>query len=39
MREHGVEGNALEGDVDEWDTIMYLNLNGPMRLTRLLVDH
>eukprot|EP00041_Stephanoeca_diplocostata_P030205 m.906979 g.906979 ORF g.906979 m.906979 type:complete len:242 (+) comp23710_c0_seq2:519-1244(+) len=31
-----VDGNALQGDVDKWDPLMYLNLNGPMRLTRAL---
>lgn len=30
-------GNAAEGDADEWDAMMYLNLNGVMRLTRRLV--
>eukprot|EP00951_Prasinocladus_malaysianus_P005079 scaffold36169_cov46-Prasinocladus_malaysianus.AAC.1 len=29
-------GNPLEGDPDEWDKMLSLNLNGPMRLTRRL---
>mmetsp|Transcript_91191 Transcript_91191/g.266948 ORF Transcript_91191/g.266948 Transcript_91191/m.266948 type:complete len:242 (-) Transcript_91191:44-769(-) len=32
-----VEGNATVGDPNEWDRMMFLNLNGPMRLTRSLV--
>jgi NAD(P)-dependent dehydrogenase (short-subunit alcohol dehydrogenase family) len=31
------KGNATEGTPDEWDKMIYLNLNGVMRLTRLLV--
>eukprot|EP00928_Gymnodinium_smaydae_P050592 TRINITY_DN34149_c0_g1_i1.p1 TRINITY_DN34149_c0_g1~~TRINITY_DN34149_c0_g1_i1.p1 ORF type:complete len:244 (-),score=44.54 TRINITY_DN34149_c0_g1_i1:71-802(-) len=30
------EGNAVQGDPDQWDKMMYLNLNGVMRLTRRL---
>eukprot|EP00930_Biecheleria_cincta_P042921 TRINITY_DN29532_c0_g2_i1.p1 TRINITY_DN29532_c0_g2~~TRINITY_DN29532_c0_g2_i1.p1 ORF type:complete len:242 (+),score=41.14 TRINITY_DN29532_c0_g2_i1:74-799(+) len=31
------DGNASEGDPDDWDRMMYLNLNGVIRLTRRLV--
>jgi short-subunit dehydrogenase len=32
----GVAGHALEGNPDEWDTMLNVNLHAPMRLTRLL---
>mmetsp|Transcript_17828 Transcript_17828/g.47052 ORF Transcript_17828/g.47052 Transcript_17828/m.47052 type:complete len:243 (-) Transcript_17828:34-762(-) len=31
------DGNATQGDVDDWDRMMYLNVNGVMRLTRQLL--
>lgn len=34
-----VPGNATEGDVNDVDRMMYLNVNGPMRLTRLLAPY
>jgi len=34
-----VPGNAIEGDVDAFDRMMYLNVNAPMRLTRLLAPN
>ena len=30
-------GDACSGEPDEWDRMLYLNLNGVMRLTRRLV--
>eukprot|EP00927_Polykrikos_kofoidii_P080804 TRINITY_DN7776_c0_g1_i1.p1 TRINITY_DN7776_c0_g1~~TRINITY_DN7776_c0_g1_i1.p1 ORF type:complete len:273 (+),score=33.78 TRINITY_DN7776_c0_g1_i1:86-820(+) len=30
-------GNACEGDADDWDKMLYLNLNGVMRLSRQLI--
>lgn len=32
----GANGNGTEGDPDEWDRMLYLNLHAPMRLTRRL---
>ncbi|CAE7935390.1 unnamed protein product, partial [Symbiodinium sp. KB8] len=32
-------GSASEGDVDDWDKMIYLNLNGVMRLTRRLIPN
>eukprot|EP00048_Salpingoeca_helianthica_P017549 m.237808 g.237808 ORF g.237808 m.237808 type:complete len:245 (-) comp21401_c0_seq1:57-791(-) len=32
----GAAGHALEGNPDEWDTMLNVNLHAPMRLTRLL---